>query len=68
MYSKISISRNHSLTSPIVFSANLTKDEEIKNIEVLDNNKLLILIKSNEMIKGLIYDSENNQIIRVIKR
>ena len=68
MYLKISTTGTNLLDSTIIFSSQLDSDEKIKNIEVLDKNKLLILIESNERIKGAIYDVDNNQIIRFIDR
>ena len=68
MYLKISTTGKNLLDSPIIFSSQLSNDEKIKNIEVLNKNKLLILIEKNEMIKGAIYDVNNNQIIRFIDR
>ena len=68
MYLKISTTGKNSLDSPIIFSSQLSNDEKIKNIEVLNKNKLLILIEKNEIIKGAIYDVNNNQIIRFIDR
>ena len=68
MYLKISTTGKNLLDSTIIFSSQLDNDEKIKNIEVLDKNKLLILIEKNDMIKGAIYDVDNNQIIRFIDR
>ena len=68
MYLKISTTGKNLLDSTIIFSFQLDDDEKIKNIEVLDKNKLLILIDKNDMIKGAIYDIDNNQIIRFIDR
>ena len=68
MYLKISTTGKNLLDSAIIFSSQLSDDEKIKNIEVLDKNKLLILIEKNDMIKGAIYDVDNNQIIRFIDR
>ena len=68
MYLKISTTGNNLLNSPIIFSSQLDDNEKIKNIEVLDKNKLLILIESNDRIKAAIYDIDNNQIFRFIDR
>ena len=68
MYLKISTTGKNLLDSTIIFSSQLDDDEKIKNIEVLDKNKLLIIIDKNDMIKGAIYDIDNNQIIRFINR
>ncbi len=68
MYLKISTNGQNISDSSIIFSSNLTKDEYIKNIEVIDKKRLLILIEKNNQIRGVIYDSDQNQIIRIIER
>ncbi|MDC0192644.1 hypothetical protein OAJ89_04940 [Alphaproteobacteria bacterium] len=68
MYLKISTNGQNISDSSIIFSSNLVKDERIKNIEVIDKKRLLILIEKNNQIRGAIYDSEKNQIIRIIER
>ena len=68
MYLKISTTGKNLLDSAIIFSSKLSDDEKIRNIEVLDKNKLLILIESNDIIKGAIYEIDNNKIIRFIDR
>ena len=68
MYLKISTSSNNLINTPNIFSAKLNNNEKIMNIEVIDKNKLLILIESTDNIKGAIYDIENNIIISFIER
>ena len=68
MYLKISIPSKNLINSTIIFSFNLTDGEKIKNIEVLDKDKLLILIETNDKVKSAIYDVNKNQIIRIIER
>ena len=68
MYLKISKSSNNLIYTPYIFSTKLNNNEKILNIEVIDKNKLLILIESADNIKGAIYDIENNKIIRFIER
>ena len=68
MYLKISTNGQNIYDSSIIFSSNLAKDEYIKNIEVIDKKRLLILIEKNNQIRGVIYDSDQNQIIRIIER
>ena len=68
MYLKISTSSNNLIITPYIFSTKLNNNEKILNIEVIDKNKLLILIESADNIKGAIYDIENNKIIRFIER
>lgn len=68
MYLKISTSGKKLIIKPTVFSVNLESNEKIEDIEVIDKNKLLILIKGPENIKGAIYDINNHQIISFIER
>jgi len=68
MYLKISTNGQNISDSSIIFSSNLAKNEHIKNIEVIDKRRLLILVEKNKQIMGVIYDSDKNQIIRIIKR
>ena len=68
MYLKISKSSNNLINTPYIFSTKLNNNEKILNIEVIDKNKLLILIESADNIKGAIYDIENNKIIMFIER
>jgi len=68
MYLKISKSSNNLINTPYIFSTKLNNNEKILNIEVINKNKLLILIESADNIKGAIYDIENNKIIRFIER
>ena len=68
MYSKISISEKKISNIEVDFSINLKTDEKIKNIEVINSNKLLILIENKEDLIGLIYDINENKIINKINR
>ena len=68
MYLKISTSSNNFIDTPHIFSTKLNNNEKIMNIEVIDKNKLLVLIESADNIKGAIYDIENNKIISFIER
>ena len=68
MYLKISTPSNNLINTPRIFSAKLNNNEKIINIEVIDKNKLLILIESADNIKGAIYDIKNDKIISFIER
>ncbi|SVB62822.1 uncharacterized protein METZ01_LOCUS215676 [marine metagenome] len=68
MYLKISKSSNNLINTPYIFSTKLNNNEKILNIEVIDKNKLLVLIESADNIKGAIYDIENNKIVGFIER
>ncbi len=68
IYLKISSPGKNLLDLPSVFSSNLLENEHIKNIEVINDNKLLILIEKDKTIKGAIYDINNNKIITYIEQ
>ena len=68
MYLKISTKDNNFSKSEINFSSKLKDSERIKNIEVLDKNKILILIENNDLLRGAIYDTEKNEFIRFIDK
>ena len=68
MYLKISKPSKNLDDSSIIFSSKLKEGEKIKNIEVLDKDKLLIIIETNDKLKSAIYDIDSNQIIRIIER
>jgi len=68
MYLKISTSDTNLTKSVTIYSNILMQDEKIKNIEVIDNKRLLIVIESKDNIKGAIYNIENNQVITLIDR
>lgn len=68
MYLKISKSSNNLINTPYIFSTKLNNNEKILNIEVIDKNKLLILIESADNIKGAIYDIKSNKIISFVER
>ena len=68
MYLKISTSSSNLINTPNIFSAKLNNNEKIMNIEVIDKNKLLVLIESADNVKGAIYDIKSNTIISFIER
>ena len=67
MYLKISTSSEKFSNKTNVFSIELPENEKIKNIEVIDKDKLLVIIESSDSIKGAIYDIKNNKIISYIE-
>ena len=68
MYLKISTSSSNLINTPDIFSVKLNNNEKIINIEVIDKNKLLVLIESADNIKGAIYDIKSNKIISFVER
>ena len=68
MYIKITSksSENYDLSKNI--SLLLKKDQEIKNMQVIDNNNILITIGNEKEIKGIIYDTKNQKILQTISK
>ena len=67
MYLKISTSSEKFSNKTNVFSIELPENEKINNIEVIDKDKLLVIIESSDSIRGAIYDIKNNKIISYIE-
>ena len=68
MYLKISKPTDILIKNPDFFSSNLSKDEKIMNIEVIDKGHILILINKDNNVKGAIYNIKKNKIIRIIDK
>ena len=68
MYLKISTTPKKFSAPANFFSANLKKDEKIKDIKVIDKHRLLVLIEDSDDIKGAIYDIELNNFIQIIEK
>ena len=68
MYSKISTNSKDITLNTKKISLNLINEEEIIDIEVIDENRLLITINSSDNIKGLIYHIKQNKILQIIEK
>ena len=68
MYSKISINSKDITLDPEKIILNLNDREEIIDIEVIDENRLLITINNSDNLKGVIYHIRQNKILKVIER
>ena len=68
MYSKISTNSKDITLDLKKISLNLTNIEEIVDIEVIDENRLLITINSSDNLKGVIYNIKKNKIIEIIEK
>ena len=68
MYSKISTDSEDITLDPKKITLNLNDKEEIINIEIIDENRLLILINSSNSLKGIIYDIKQNKILKIIEK
>ena len=68
MYSKISTNSKDITLDLKKISLNLTNKEEIVDIEVIDENRLLITINSSDNFKGVIYHIKQNKIQKIIEK
>ena len=68
LYSKISnteVALNEQITS---YSLNLSKSQSIKNIEIIDENNLLVIVSDNDQLSLFIYNIDKHKIISKIGR
>ena len=68
MYSKISTNSKDITLDLKKISLNLTNIEEIVDIEVIDENRLLITINNSDNLKGVIYHIKENKILEIIEK
>ena len=68
MYSKISTNSKDVTLDPEKITLNLNDKEEIIDIEVIDENRLLITINNSDNLKGVIYHIKQNKILKIIER
>ena len=68
MYSKISTNSKDVTLDPEKITLNLNDKEEIIDIEVIDENRLLITINNSDNLKGVIYHIRQNKILKIIER
>ena len=64
----IKISTKTSINFNKVNSLALSPDQKVKSFEVIDNNKILITIITEDEIQGIIFDIDKQEIVqRIIK-
>ena len=68
MYSKISTNSKDVTLDPEKITLNLNDKEEIIDIEVIDENRLLITINNSDNLKGVIYNIKQNKILKIIEK
>ncbi len=68
MYSKISTNPKDVTLDLEKITLNLNDKEEIINIEIIDENRLLITINSSNNLKGVIYHIKQNKILKIIEK
>ena len=52
-------------TNLIDYNLNLEKGHKITDIDMIDNNRILFTIKSNDKVYALIYDIETSKITKI---
>ena len=71
MYIKISskASKNYNMDKiDKIVSLTLIKNQEIKNMQVIDNNRILIIVGNDDEIQGIIFNIDTQEIIQRIKK
>ena len=68
MYSKILTDSEDVTLDPKKITLNLNDKEEIIDIEIIDENRLLITINSSDNLKGVIYHIKQNKILKIIEK
>jgi len=65
-YSKISNNQKISNNDVLNFSLNLKSSENIKDIKIIDQNNVLIVISDNDQLYLIMYNLKNNKIVSKI--
>ena len=68
MYSKISTNSKDVTLDPEKITLNLNDKEEIIDIQIIDENRLLITINNSDNLKGVIYHIKQNKILKIIEK
>ena len=68
MYSKILTDSKDITLDPKKITLNLNDKEEITDIEIIDENRLLITINNSDSLKGVIYNIKQNKILKIIEK
>ena len=67
-YSKITNNQKISNNDVLNFSLNLKNSENIKDIKIIDQNNVLIVISDNDQLYLIMYNLKNNKIVSKIGR
>ena len=68
MYSKILTDSEDIALDLKKITLNLNDKEEIIDIKIIDENRLLITINSSNNLKGVIYHIKQNKILKIIEK
>ncbi len=65
LYIKTTKKQSNLETNLIEYNLNLEKGHKITDIDMIDNNRILFTIKSNDKVYALIYDIETSNITKI---
>ena len=65
LYIKTTKKQSNLETNLINYNLNLEKGHNITDIDMIDNNRILFTIKSNDKVYALIYDTETSNITKI---
>ena len=65
LYIKTTKKQSNLETNLIEYNLNLEKGHKITDIDMIDNNRILFTIKSNDKVYALIYDIETTNITKI---
>ncbi len=65
LYIKTTKKQSNLETNLIDYNLNLEKGHKITDIDMIDNNRILFTIKSNDKVYALIYDRETSNITKI---
>ena len=65
LYIKTTKKQSNLETNLIEYNLNLEKEHKITDIDMIDNNRILFTIKSNDKVYALIYDIETSNITKI---
>ena len=65
LYIKTTKKQSNLETNLIDYNLNLEKEHKITDIDMIDNNRILFTIKSNDKVYALIYDIETSNITKI---
>ena len=65
LYIKTTKKQSNLETNLIDYNLNLEKGHKITDIDMIDNNRILFTIKSNDKVYALIYDIQSSNITKI---
>jgi cbb3-type cytochrome oxidase subunit 3 len=65
LYIKTTKKQSNLETNLIEYNLNLEKGHKITDIDMIDNNRILFTIKSNDKVYALIYDIQTSNITKI---